>query len=116
MSELLTVSACFAQGGVEVRVGEFVELSPMPGDDFTRLVQVKALWSEPTQARHRLLACCQRFYRAPVGTITHPMHAVSHSWLLSCLLAGLSLCLLPEHQLFGGYEMHPVLCAGMMLA
>ena len=77
MNELLTVSACVAQGGVEVRVGDFVELSPMPGDDFTRLVQVKALWSEPTQGPHRLLACCHRFYRAPVCTTTYPMHTVS---------------------------------------
>ena len=54
------------QGGVVIRVGGFVELSPEPGEDFTRLVQLKALWSEPTQARPRMLACCSRFYRAQV--------------------------------------------------
>ena len=49
-----------------VKVGDFVELSPVPGEDLNRLVQVAALWSEPTQARHRMLASCHRFYRASV--------------------------------------------------
>lgn len=80
-SQHQTFYAAFTRGGVEVRVGDFVELSPMPGDDFTRLVQVKALWSEPTQGPHRLLACCHRFYRAPETCIQYdfPPHEVFSS-------------------------------------
>lgn len=77
------IGAACTQGGVEVRVGDFVELSPMAGDDCTRLVQVKALWSEPTQARQRMLARCLRFYRPAVLLLPHIYLKVTmHSDLL----------------------------------
>ena len=63
---VISNACCQLQGGVVIRVGAFVELSPEPGEDFTRLVQLRALWSEPTQARSRMLAFCRRFYRAQV--------------------------------------------------
>ena len=63
-----------AQGGVVVKVGDFVELSPVPGEELNRLVQVAALWSEPTQARQCMLASCHRFYRASVRSMLLLMH------------------------------------------
>ncbi|KAA6421927.1 MAG: hypothetical protein FRX49_08246 [Trebouxia sp. A1-2] len=80
-SQHQTFYAAFARGGVVVEVGDFVELSPVPGEDLTRLVQVAALWSEPTQARQRMLASCHRFYRASETCIQYgfPPHEVFSS-------------------------------------
>ncbi|KAL0028399.1 hypothetical protein WJX77_003852 [Trebouxia sp. C0004] len=80
-SQHQTFYAAFARGGVVVRVGDFVELSPVPGEDLNRLVQVAALWSEPTQARQRMLASCHRFYRASETCIQYgfPPHEVFSS-------------------------------------
>lgn len=66
-----------------VEVGDFVELSPVPGEDLTRLVQVAALWSEPTQARQRMLASCHRFYRASVCPIPLLMFVELQLWALT---------------------------------
>ena len=66
-----------------VKVGDFAELSPVPGEDLNRLVQVAALWSEPTQARQRMLASCHRFYRASVHSILLLMHVETQLWPLT---------------------------------
>jgi len=76
-------NGCCAQGGVVVKVGDFVELSPVPGEDLNRLVQVAALWSEPTQARQRMLASCHRFYRASVRPMLLLMHFEPQLWALT---------------------------------
>lgn len=51
-----------------MKVGDCVEVSHL-GDDTTHLLQLKALWSEPTQTRTRMQALGQYFYRAEVGCI-----------------------------------------------
>lgn len=51
-----------------MKVGDCVEVSHL-GDDTTHLLQLKALWSEPTQTRTRMQALGQYFYRAEVGVI-----------------------------------------------
>jgi len=66
-----------------VKVGDFVELSPVPGEELNRLVQVAALWSEPTQARQRMLASCHRFYRASVCLKLLLMHSELWLWALT---------------------------------
>ena len=66
-----------------MKVGDFVELSPVPGEDLNRLVQVAALWSEPTQARHRMLASCHRFYRASVCSMLLLMLFGPQLWALT---------------------------------
>ncbi|KAL0056193.1 hypothetical protein WJX82_008598 [Trebouxia sp. C0006] len=80
-SQHQTFYAAFARGGMVVKVGDFVELSPVPGEELNRLVQVAALWSEPTQARQRMLASCHRFYRASETCIQYgfPPHEVFSS-------------------------------------
>ena len=57
------------QGGMKVKVGDCVEVSHL-GDDSTHLLQLKALWSEPTQTRPRMQALGQYFYRAEVAMIS----------------------------------------------
>ena len=48
-------------------MGDFVELQPLPGEPWTRLVQVEKLWSEDLGLRSRMLMCCKRLYRPEVG-------------------------------------------------
>ena len=55
------------QGSEVVAVGDFVELQPLPGEPWTRLVQVEKLWSEHLGLRSRMLMCCKRLYRPEVG-------------------------------------------------
>jgi hypothetical protein len=66
-----------AQDGVEVRVGDCVELAPAPGEEETRLARVQALWAEAMpDGRERMLAKCTRFYRPQVRACGRPgMHA-----------------------------------------
>ena len=54
---------------MEVQVGHCVEVKHL-GDDSTHLLQLKALWSEPTQTRPRMQALGQYFYRAEVAIIS----------------------------------------------
>ena len=71
-----------------VNVGDYVELRPVPGEELNRLVQVAALWSEPTQARHRMLASCHRFYRASVCSTLLLMHlTIAFGFDHACTLA-----------------------------
>ena len=60
------------QGSEVVAVGDFAELQPLPGEPWTRLVQVEKLWSEALGLRSRMLMCCKRFYRPEVS----PKHAL----------------------------------------
>lgn len=60
------------QGSEVVAVGDFAELQPLPGEPWTRLVQVKKLWSEDLGLRSRMLMCCKRFFRPEV----RPEHAL----------------------------------------
>lgn len=62
-----------------MKVGDCVEVSHL-GDDSTHLLQLKALWSEPTQTRSRMQALGQYFYRAEVAMIPS-----SHCILLTLL-------------------------------
>lgn len=56
------------QGGVEVRVGDCVELEAAPGEDDTRLGEVLALWAEKLPADGQLRLCkLRRYYRPQVG-------------------------------------------------
>lgn len=59
---------------MEVKVGDCVEVGHL-GDDATRLLQLKALWSEPTQTRSRMQALGQYFYRAEVA-ISSSSHCI----------------------------------------
>ena len=83
------------QGGVEIHLRDCVELRPEADDELTRVVQIKALWSEPTQARTRMLAFCTRFYRLQVP--------LSHAWDLG---TGKKATLSPkcncQHKLLAG--------------
>ena len=54
------------QGSEVVAVGDFAELQSLPGEPWTRLVQVDKLWSEDLGLRSRMLMCCKRLYRPEV--------------------------------------------------
>ena len=60
------------QGSEVVALGDFAELQPLPGEPWSRLVQVEKLWSEDLGLRSRMLMCCKRLYRPEVG----PQHAL----------------------------------------
>ena len=50
-----------------VKLGDFVELAPAPGESETTVAQVQALWAErPVDGHSRMLARCCRYYRPRV--------------------------------------------------
>ena len=52
------------QGGEVVRVGDDVELAPLPGEEAPQVSRLEALWAERrADGRERRLARARRFYR-----------------------------------------------------
>lgn len=70
----LKYSQCVAlQGGVEVRLGDFVELAAAPGERDAQVARVSAMWAEcPVDGLPRMLARCCRYYRPP-GACSPPL-------------------------------------------
>jgi hypothetical protein len=53
-----------AQGSEQVALGDCVELAALPGEDGTRVVSVRALWTERlANGQSRMMARCQRYFR-----------------------------------------------------
>lgn len=102
---------------MEVKVGDCVEVKHL-GDDATHLLQLKALWSEPTQTRSRMQALGQYFYRAEVAMIRcstlHFSQTVTPFWHMY-LVDHLACCdhlPSPSHSTTGA-GLWPLLCSSL---